>query len=453
MNGFMPRIGLAWRLDDKTAVRAGYGRFIVPASLSNSERDTLGEIDLGGFTPTTTIIAPSSNNYVPVALLCNPFPTGLNPITGKSLGRNTLLGSPVTFDQYELKPPISDRFNLSVQRELPGRIIADVGYMVNFVSRDYYNRNLNMADPRLSYTYQAALNTNVANPFYGYGDLTTFPGTLRNQANVTVGSLLVPYPQYGTITQTSTNLRKARYHVLLLRLQRSFSKGVSFLLSYANVRTRSQWYWDAQDEYDNNLSWFDYAVSQSGGGGNPQIQADPRHRFTGAFTVDLPFGRGRPLGREMGRGLDAVIGGWQLAGSFTYNLGAPIVFTSALNAPTSVTQLNQVGGADKYWFQTKDAAGANLFASATSYTRRSNPWTYDGLNLPTFGNLDLSVSKSFKLHQRVKMRLRLDAFNALNHMNWAAPNLSVSSADFGRTNTQFSGYAGRQLQYSARLEF
>jgi hypothetical protein len=49
--------------------------------------------------------------------------------------------------------------------------------------------------------------------------------------------------------------------------------------------------------------------------------------------------------------------------------------------------------------------------------------------------------------------VRLDAFNAKNGMNWAAPNLTVTASDFGKTNTQLTGYYGRQLQYSIRLDF
>ncbi len=52
----MPRIGLAWRLDEKTALRAGYGRFVTPTALTNSDRDTLGEIDLAAFTPITNVL-------------------------------------------------------------------------------------------------------------------------------------------------------------------------------------------------------------------------------------------------------------------------------------------------------------------------------------------------------------------------------------------------------------
>jgi hypothetical protein len=206
---FAPRIGLAWRIDDKTAIRAGYGRFTVPSSLANSESETLGEIDLGGFTPSTSYLSPSTG--VPRAYLADPYPQGLNPITGKQYGRYTNLGSSVMVAEYEQRPPISDRINVSVQRELPGRWIVDATYFVNFISRDFWNPDLNMMDPRLLYKYGSALTDKVTNPFYGYGTEATFPGTSRTTKTVSVMSLLVPYPQYGTITQNLTNRRKGRY--------------------------------------------------------------------------------------------------------------------------------------------------------------------------------------------------------------------------------------------------
>ena len=212
----MPRIGVAWRLDDRSVLRAGYGRFIVPASLANTERDDLGEIDLGGFTPTTVV--PPVLAGIPQSYLSNPFPLGLDPIVGKKFGRNTNLGSAVSVDEYQQRTPISDRFNLSFQRQLPGKFIADVTYYTNFVSHDQYSLNLNMMDPRLSYKYGSALTQTVNNPFFNFGTPETFPGTsLRNARTVSVGSLLVPYPQYGAITQTGTDLRSARYQSLQLR--------------------------------------------------------------------------------------------------------------------------------------------------------------------------------------------------------------------------------------------
>ena len=99
------------------------------------------------------------------------------------------------------------------------------------------------------------------------------------------------------------------------------------------------------------------------------------------------------------------------------------------------------------WFDTTG------FASLPAYTRRSNPWYYDGLVGPGFKNMDFALSKSFPIKERARVSIRLDTFNTLNGMNWATPQLTVTASDFGKTNTQLTGYYGRQLQYSIRLDF
>jgi hypothetical protein len=443
--GFMPRVGLAWKLNDQSVIRVGYGRFIVPASLANSERDTLGEIDLGGFTPKTT--APAVLAGVPQSYLANPFPFGLDPITGKSYGRYTNLGTAVSIDKYDQRTPISDRINVSIQRELPASIIVDGTYFINFVTRDQFNVNLDMADPRLSYTYKSALSASVSNPFYNYGTPQTFPGSLRNTKTVSISSLLQPYPQYTSITQTGTDLRRAHYQSFQIRGQRAFANGISFLATYAYVASRAQWYFDAQDQYDNKLTWYNFSVTQAGSSGAPTVVSDPRHRFVAGGTWELPIGRGRRFGSQMSRMAEYAVGGWQITGNFNFNSGAPLIFSSQITAPAdSVKKIGCVGSGCS-WF---DPTG---FAAAPSFTRRTNPWYYDGLVGPSFKNMDLSVSKKFPIGERAKLGIRLDAFNALNGMNWATPNLSVTASDFGRTNTQTTGYYGRQLQYSAHLEF
>jgi hypothetical protein len=332
----MPRIGLAWRLDEKTALRAGYGRFVTPTELANSERDTLGEIDLAAFNPATTVLG--SVNGVPRAYLADPFPQGLTPPYGKSYGRYANLGDSVSIDKYEQRTPISDRINVSLQREIGWRIVADATYFVNFISHDYYNQNLNLADPRLTYTYGAAVDKSVSNPFYNYGTVETFPGALRRSSTVAMTQLFRPYPQYGDIIQTGTDLRKAKYQSLQLRLQRPFANGFSFVATYAYVKQRSQWYYDVQDEYDGALTWFDFSVTQSGGSGNPTVAADPQHRFVGAATVELPFGRGHRWGSDWSGFLDAVLGGWQISGIYTYYSGVPLVF-GVMVAPDSVQKI------------------------------------------------------------------------------------------------------------------
>ena len=443
--GFMPRAGLAWRIKDKTVLRMGYGRFIVPASLANPERDTLGEIDLGGFTPRTN--APAVLAGVPQSYLANPFPFGLDPITGKSYGRYTNLGTAVSVDEYEQRTPISDRFNFSVQRQLPGNFILDGTYFVNFVSRDQFSVLPNLMDPRLSYTYKTALTAAVNNPFFNYGTTATFPGSLRNSRTVALSSLLVPYPQYGAITVTGTDLRSARYQSFQIRGQRAFSNGFTALATYAYVTSRSQWFYDTQDQYDNKLNWYDFSVTQAGGSGNPTPVTDPKHRFTAASTWDLPVGRGRRFGTNMMKAADFAIGGWQLSGIYTYTAGAMLLFSNQVTAPASGVRKIGCQGSGCLWFDTTG------FAAAPSFTRRANPWYYEGLNGPGFKNLDLSLTKKFPIKERAKLAIRMDAFNALNGMNWSTPQLSVTASDFGKTNTQSAGYFGRQLQFSAHLDF
>jgi hypothetical protein len=176
------------------------------------------------------------------------------------------------------------------------------------------------------------------------------------------------------------------------------------------------------------------------------VTSDPRHRFVSAGTWDLPFGRGRRVGTNMSTAADYLLGGWQLSGIYTYTSGAPLIFSSAVTAPSSVKMIGEVG-TGSYWFDTTG------FAAQPAYTRRSNPWYYDGLLGPGFKNLDLSLSKRFDITERMRVTIRLDTSNTFNGMNWATPQMTVTASDFGKTNTQLTGYYGRQLQYSARFEF
>jgi outer membrane receptor protein involved in Fe transport len=425
----MPRAGLAYRLDDNTALRAGYGRFYTPSSLTDSGNEPLGQLDLASFSPTTNALPLSTG--VPQVYLNNPFPQGLTPVYGKTYGRYTNLGDTVTIDEYERRPPVSDRINLSVQRQLFGKSVVDVTYLMNFTSRSLLDVNLNLMDPRLSYKYGAELSRTVPNPFYNYGTVQTFPGALRRQSTVAVSQLLRPYPQYGNVTQTSTDLARYRYQSLQIRLQRPFLKGYSFLLSYAYNREKSELFYDDQDQYDRILTWVD--------------SVNPKHRVVGAATAEVPVGRERRFWSGMPKGLDYVVGGWQVAGSYVYRSGTFLRFGGML-APESVDTIGDVGR-NGYWFDTTG------FKSLPAFTRRANPYQYDDLMGPDFWNLDAVLNKSFRLPGSTKLEVRLEAYNLFNTIMYANPVTTISASDFGRTNSLASGTAGRRLQYALRFEF
>ena len=131
---------------------------------------------------------------------------------GQSYGRYTNLGSAVSLDQFELRPQINDRFTASYQKQVWLRTVVDASYFFNLGTRVPYDINLNMADPAFRYEQKTVLNTQVTNPFRNYLTPDKFPGQLRSPATVSLGSLLVPYPQYGAITQTNTDGRLMRTH-------------------------------------------------------------------------------------------------------------------------------------------------------------------------------------------------------------------------------------------------
>jgi hypothetical protein len=426
---FMPRVGLAWSLDRQTAIRAGYGRFYTPQMLVD-QNDTMGQLDLGAFSPVTSILPTVQG--VPQVRLSDPFPQGLTPAYGKQYGTYTGLGDNLRWDEYLQRPAISDRISLSLQREVWARTIVDVSYLLNYITRDGYTKNLNMMDPRLGFQYGAALSRAVPNPFFNYGTVDTFPGQLRTRQTVAVSDLLKPYPQYLSLLQDWTNGREARFHTLELRVQRPFLNGLSVLAGYAYVRGSRQEFYDNVDEYDGQWTWTD--------------APDPRHRLNVSMVWDVPIGRERLIGHEMGRALDAVVGGWEIAGIYRYESGQYLRFGGMLAPDATPNTIGDVGQGT-YWF---DITG---FDRLPAFTRRTNTWQYDDLKGPNYTNVDLSLSKRIPITGNVKLNLRLEAYNLLNGMNWALPSTTIGASDFGQVLRQADAYYGRQLQYTVRVEF
>ncbi len=280
-----PRLGIAFRVDDKTSLRAGYARYTIPT-----------EFNLSGFTGFETVsfleppyfgvtayqnTAPLLSG-VPQQTFSNPFPSS-NPllaINGKSAGGAVGRGQngALLWYKQDFKKAFNDRLNISFQRQVPGQIVVMASYFHNF-GNQLYNRSLNMLDPQLQLKYQNALNQTVDNPFYHYLNQTIMPGPLYNQKTVPLSSLLVPYPQYSGLAEFGHCCAGESYNSLEIKAQKVFSHGWNFLFSYVYIRERNQIYFNDQDTYTGHLTWQD--------------SNQPRNRYTVASTYELPFGQGR----------------------------------------------------------------------------------------------------------------------------------------------------------------
>src|SRR5258708_18618657 len=292
-----PRFGVAYQLTPKTVLRAGYGIFWAPQFALGSPIATVG------YNQTTPYIASTDNNVTPANSLSNPFPSGILQPVGRTLGASTGIGQSFSLVDPTAKSPYVQQYSFDIQRELPGGIAAELGFVgskSSHLTTGTSGINLNALDPSLL-SMGSALTQSVANPFFGHGG-TGVIGT----ANVTRSQLLLPFPTFGGISQTFDDNNKAKYYSMVFKAQKRFSHGLTFLSTFTWSRN-----WDESGGGPGNT-----LNSGAKGPQNPYNMAaeysfsnvDTPFRWANAVTYELPFGKGK---RFLGNGgvMNYIAGG------------------------------------------------------------------------------------------------------------------------------------------------
>jgi hypothetical protein len=454
-----PRAGLAYRIDDKTALRVGYARYAVPYEMNIDLAPVPGYETVGFLEPPFLGFTGSQNTApllqgVPQQTISDPYPASINPlipIVGKGYGTSLGRGGQALlwYDQNQHKA-YNDRININLQRQLPGEIVVSGTYFINFGNQQY-TKNLNNMDPALAVKYQNQLNQQVSNPFYNYLTPALFPGPLRNQPTVSLGSLLVPYPQYGGLYELGVLGARERYQSVELKAQKAFSKGYNFLVSYVYIRERAQTngtsggsVFDDEQAYTNDLVWQD--------------SNQPHHRFNIAGTWELPFGTGKPILGSVPKLANYVVGGWKIAGLWTFMSGDFPRFGNLIVSGDPCVD----NPTPQKWFNT--AAFSPI--PENTYVLRSNPLQYGCLTGPNFWNLDANLTKSFNITERVHAELKMAAYNATNRLNRGDPDTNVYSSTFGQALFQgspggtfgaqgatYGNQSGRQIEIGMKILF
>jgi hypothetical protein len=447
---FSPRFGLAYApsyLGKDTVIRAGFGIFVIPIFPFNNS------INQEGFSQTTQ--APIVSYAPPTAngpgTLANPFPNGLTPASGSSLGLGTFAGQALTFLDPTIRNGYSERWHLGFQHQFLGGWLTDVFYEGSMGRRLPISESLNYVQPQyMSTATNPGLSASVANPFYG---ILPNGGNLNSSKTVNLTQLLQTYPEFGSITEQNVPEGSSSFNALDIHVEHRTGYGLSIMGNYQwSKLLEAVSFLNAFDAHqERRISQYDH----------------PTHAVIGV-SYQMPFGRGRQFGTRIPMLIDLPLGGWNIASSWFYQQGAPLSWGNMLPtgqalhyAPRAATEFNNPS-------TTCPAFNINAFANSVSTTSSSvcqngNGGTQLANNIRTFpsqfANLrndalndwDASILKNFNLNQATYFQFRLEAFNVNNRPVFSGPNLSPTSGSFGQiTGTQNSN---RVVQLGARFVF
>jgi len=488
-----PRFGFAYQLHPSVVLRGGYGiYFSTPRSGASGtgpwgfqgyeiEPPWLTTLNIDHATPYNTL-SNTSCQFTP------PYTCGVAPPPGNSLGAfNDIGGAAVgPIPSTSRNIPYEQAWSFGFQKEFPGNLILDTNYVGKKGTHLYLGgfRNLNYlpasAIQGMSPTDIGNLNDLVANPFYF--DPTQFPaGTVCDhtkficdpgagalaQSQVQAFQLLVPFPQYSAFQGDSPPIANSIYHALQVRLEKSFSHGLQFLVTYAWAKSID------------NASATDDSISFLGGGSegntiNVQNPFDLRaeravslydipHTIQASFDYELPFGRGRALGRNMNSVLNSVIGGWQVNGVVRADNGRPIVPVLAGGNPIPTYgqranlsgALRRASGSPERFVDSGNYfANPEVLTIPDDFTFGNAPRSITSVRQPGARDTSLSIFKEFalsKLKEGARLEFRAESFNTFNHPVFRGPDSNVGSSTFGLINA--TANSPRELQLALKLYF
>ncbi|HUS07403.1 MAG TPA: TonB-dependent receptor [Bryobacteraceae bacterium] len=425
---FAPRAGIAYRVDDNTAVRVGYG---IAYDSMPMERP------LRGFYP--LVIAASYFNpstFVSGFMPYTDFASGIPVLQGPDLssGKLTPPGNvEIHFmPEGQFKRGYVQSWNFSIERKLPMDILLNVAYVGNRFVHEMNGRDVNAAP----------LGTGSAGqPLAKYGRFITTPS----------------YEGY----------LDSKYHSLQVSVNRRTARGLYLQGSYTWSRTMA---YSDDNTYGNALR-FNCPPSAAMPEGCLKLNYAPTsfdraHMLKAAFVWELPFGPGRTW-NSASRVLNAIAGGWQLNGIVTGMTGAPLQISQSRNGlntpgtpqnPFVLRQPEYIKDQAKfdaysgiYWFNPT-AFVPNFTSNEIGNIPRRVSW----LRGPGVAQLDASLFRHFRWKERFDFEVRGEAMNVSNSTHYGDPNTTctvVGNSCLGSFGQVRSAYGQRIVQLGAVARF
>ena len=449
-NNWQPRIGFAYALNSKTAIRSGYGLFY---TLS---RATVFGRPGTGFTINSPAIWSLDANATLNARLNNPFPNGILQPPGRAQGDSTLLGfGASTILPSNNRNPEYHSWNLSIQRELRGQSVLEVNYTGSRGVHLFMPiTTLSPLSPQYWPLGRTALNAQTPNPFAG--QITDSRSPL-SQPNIVRNSLLRPMPHFnGTGVGTAEPARgDSNYHALQVKWEKRYSAGLTMLAHYTWSKMI-----DNVSHSSGNVSWLGGSTSLQNiwdlRGERSLSSHDVANRVVLTGAYELPFGRQRKWGSSWNRALNWVAGGWNLSGMALFQSGMPLQVTQAGGAIWDGTQRPNLLSDPSTTGTVQDRINNYFNRAAFSQPAPDVPGTAPrNLNYrgPGISTLDAALLKSINVREGQRFEFRLEVTNFTNTPMFGDPATSFGAVNFGQITGLRNGVGPRNMQLGLKYYF
>lgn len=398
-HNFAPRAGFAFKLTPKTVIRSAAGIFYGrDENVPVARRPTNNP-------PYFILSTYTSDQIDPSIILSQGFPANaLDPANVKNPAVNSYLRHSPT--------PYVQQWNINIQRELPGALVAQVAYVGSSSHDLYYPDNIDLPAPG--------------------------PGSIQPRRPIQGYSAIYEYAPFVS----------ANYSGLQAQLERRFGRGLTFLGAYTYSHS-----------FDNGPSQADNTAGDPGPQNPLNFAAergnsnfDVRQRFVASSVYELPFGKGRRfLGNS--RFGSAIAGGWQLTGILSLQTGLPFTPTLSFDPTNTGTTArpNRTGNGNL----PSSQQGPLHWFDSSAFTTPA-PFTYgnSGRNIlrgPGLRNIDVGLARTLAMRESLGLEFRAEAFNLFNTPQFGLPNSTLGVATTGVISTVVNPQ--RELQLALRLSF
>ena len=435
LHNFGPRVGFAWApsFSQKSSLRGGYGVFFTRPN-GNATLQVLTGPPFVGFTE----LSGPGNVAATFQDPFNPLPTpGAFPL----ITPTSELSETIIEEKYD--SPMTQQYDLDIQRQLTGSTVFDVAYVGTRSTRLLENRNINealLASPQApinGITTNTAANASQRVPYLGFN-----PGGLNR------------IESYGTAMYNSlqANLRRQMSHGLLLQAAYTWSKAMTDVQGSGQGAVFTGGSGDSNNSDDRQQRWGPAGF-------------DRTNRFVFAYVWELPKLNG---GNAMAR---QAVNGWAVSGVTTIQSGDRLTITDAnggsIYGGVSASRAQLCPGVTNGQIETSGSARGRLgnYFSPTAFCpapeigppQEDNTFYGDSsdgvVRGPMQDNSDITISRLFALGSGEKRSLdfRAEFFNAFNHAQFSDPGTGYNNGGFGVI--QSTSVAPRIIQFAAKISF